>query len=314
MLRKLQKKDLKKLQNFLECIRNKTIESYPSHVFAEQYILKSIIKNIQAGQALGNFDKKTGLLKGFAAWDNLQWDSQMLGLKVAGISNLLIRNKSAGQLIVARILEENRKRKVEYLTAKIKASDLITLHILQNFGFQITGILVKMAISKNAMIQKEFIDGGNIRTFKSGDLPILKQIASKSFFYDRFHCDSAISKKKSDQLHAMWVENDCRDRADKIFVAEKNNKQIGFITLSISHLRSNNFCEAIGNIGLVAVSRNARGENIGKNLVKKSIKWFSNRVDAVTVGTQINNYPAMLLYQSLGFRISSAEISLRILL
>ena len=54
-----------------------------------------------------------------------------------------------------------------------------------------------------------------------------------------------------------------------------------------------------------------RGQGIGEALMRKALDWFSDKVDIIEVGTQVRNYPALHLYQKLGFEIVSANFSLR---
>ena len=60
--------------------------------------------------------------------------------------------------------------------------------------------------------------------------------------------------------------------------------------------------EAKGQIGLVGVSRIARGRGIGQALLLESLHWFSGQgMASAEVATQGRNIPAQRLYQKCGF-------------
>ena len=61
-------------------------------------------------------------------------------------------------------------------------------------------------------------------------------------------------------------------------------------------------------IGLFAVAEEARGRGYGRNLLS-AVEFFAHecRVDEISVSTQLENIPAMSLYQAMGYKIFETQ-------
>jgi ribosomal protein S18 acetylase RimI-like enzyme len=90
---------------------------------------------------------------------------------------------------------------------------------------------------------------------------------------------------------------EAQGRAQVVLVAASAiNRPLGYISCH------GNSASREGQIGLVGVSPEARGQGIGKNLVMGALDWFKTQgADKVTVITQGNNRAAQRLYQQCGF-------------
>lgn len=126
----------------------------------------------------------------------------------------------------------------------------------------------------------------------------LVELALQSGVYSRFKLDTNFKDQEYIKLYSEWI-NKCMDRKSEfdILVALKGNNITGFTTLS-------KVSEELADIGLVAVDQNLRGEGIGTELLSKTIlrasqKGFKN----IQVVTQMNNLPAVKLYEKLKFDI-----------
>lgn len=89
--------------------------------------------------------------------------------------------------------------------------------------------------------------------------------------------------------------------ADEVLVAKnKEDKQVGFVTLAVK--------EGIGDIGLLAVNENFRGQGIGSILLKYAENYFSKEhARGAKVVTQLDNVPACRLYEKMGYTIIKKE-------
>ena len=145
-----------------------------------------------------------------------------------------------------------------------------------------------------------------IRKFKKQDLPILVDIARKAFSKDRFHLDNNISKEKADSLFGEWVKNSCEKKyTDRIFVAERNNEAIGFLTFSLDKKLKEHTGYKICGYGLSAVSPKIKG--IYPALVKAAIQDIITHFDCLEFDTQLDNYKVIKIWQKFGFDFLKAK-------
>ena len=126
----------------------------------------------------------------------------------------------------------------------------------------------------------------------------LKQLALESGIYSRFYIDSNFRSNEYQKLYLHWIENCINGNlAFDILVASDKNKMLGFTTV-------NKKSPDIANIGLVAVDSFSRGNGIGFNLINKTIiKAEQAGFRFIQVVTQLNNVPAIKLYEKTNFKI-----------
>jgi len=104
-------------------------------------------------------------------------------------------------------------------------------------------------------------------------------------------------------LYETWIEKSTSDFGNVVLVAEKKDNIVGYITCE-----SDNISDT-GRIGLVAVKPDARGLNVGTELVNSALNWFCNKgFNKVFVTTQGGNITSQRLYQKCGFRTHSIMI------
>ena len=127
-------------------------------------------------------------------------------------------------------------------------------------------------------------------------------VASKNVFKEsRFYYDEHFPQDLAEKLFETWIERSCYGYADKVFVAIRNNKVVGYITCNLE-------TSGIGSIGLVGVAPRVQGRSIGTNLVYHALSWFTHKkAHAVEAPTQERNYPAKKMYKKCGFIISKRE-------
>lgn len=311
----LKSSDIKVLESILLKYKYKPYQQYfsKSNVKELNIYFFEKIKNILSNKRNENLfainnDKTTGIL----SWAEALWDSQQLGIKMARINRIICQNSSVTRKLLDSVVKKCRLKNIKYLFYRLNADDLSTLSILKEAGFQVQDVIVKLCFDVRSL---RGVSGKNnfilIRSAKSKDLPLLRKIARTSFIYDRFHSDSKLSKKRSDELHAAWISNSFRGLADIVLVAELNKKVVGFITCKVDKLSKRKLPLSFGVIDLVAVGKNVQGRGIGQVLVSGALDWFRDKVDIVEVGTQVTNYTALHLYQKVGFKIILASFSLR---
>jgi len=117
----------------------------------------------------------------------------------------------------------------------------------------------------------------------------------ESGVYSRFFVDENFVNGEYEKLYTRWIDNSITGLFPfTVYVAIANGKLVGFITLSNK--------EGLADIGLLAVSKEARGKGVATELITyvKNIA-YENGLNTMQVVTQLDNSPAIKLYESQGF-------------
>lgn len=118
----------------------------------------------------------------------------------------------------------------------------------------------------------------------------LESLAYESGIYSRFRRDSRLSNGEFRKLYQTWISEEIK------------NKQV-YITPDLEGMLTLSFENEVGNIGLLAVSKEHQGKGWGRKLLNAAI-FFTNEkgIKALKVATQELNRQALELYSSLGFQ------------
>lgn len=126
-------------------------------------------------------------------------------------------------------------------------------------------------------------------------------VASRNFVYSRFHLDPQIPRRIADRLKARWVENFFRgQRGSAMVVALLDGVVAGFNLLVFDGQRN-----AL-TIDLIATDATHRRKGLARKMIGFA-EAHCPGFERVRVGTQIANLPSIQLYESIGFRVASAE-------
>ena len=117
----------------------------------------------------------------------------------------------------------------------------------------------------------------------------------------RFGADPRITEDKLIDMYTRWIRNSVsRKIADAVFVAHQSAKVVGMVTVGRKNER--------GDIGLMAVDPDVRGENLGSALVSTAQDWARRKgFGFAQVVTQGDNVAACRLYEKCGYRIDRVE-------
>ncbi len=122
--------------------------------------------------------------------------------------------------------------------------------------------------------------------------------------YSRFGVDNRIPPDKFEELYRVWIERSVRrEIADDVLVVTNGagvESLAGMVTVKVT--------EGVGNIGLIAVSEEYRGQGIGSLLVQAAHHWMYRRhASEMNVITQRANAPACRLYERTGYSLASVQ-------
>lgn len=187
-----------------------------------------------------------------------------------------------------------------FIDAKVAADDTAALLRLQGHGFAVIDANVQLLRPTGAILG----DTARVRPALPGDEPAVRAVAAGAFLYDRFHRDPEIGHAAASRLKAEWAGNYFRGaRGDRMIVAEEEAGLCGFLLL----LRSPDGGSVID---LIAVAEHSRGRGAARAMIAMA----ANAADtgALRVGTQLANQPSLGLYETLGFRMTSATYVLHL--
>lgn len=249
---------------------------------------------------------------GAACIKKLFWDSEHFDINIGRIMVIAFKTlpydkaKTARMRLIDEVITYCKNCSIKCIICRIDADDIASAHALESRGFGLMDILVTFKIDLEDVaplkeVKKSMVI--SVRPFKQSDVPLLMEIARRSFSKDHFHSDYCLPKEKSDELYAKWIKNCCGGSVDSVLVAENKGEITGFITCKVKKTYNN------GVIDLVAVHPRFHGLGVGYELVLRALDWFKERVKVVYVGTQITNTAAMSMYQRAGFKYLRSEIT-----
>jgi dTDP-4-amino-4,6-dideoxy-D-galactose acyltransferase len=251
----------------------------------------------------------------------LPWDSDQLGMRAARVDYLIAEGTYDEQLqvkemLIEQVLLEAHDRGVWHLSARVDASDLSALHVLEEAGFiTVDGILtIALDLASHNCIERPH--DFQIRLATSDDADRVADLARTAFIYDRFHADPFISPNRAGELHATWLRNSCTGKAaDAVILAEDDTGLLGFMTCVLQHDTRKELGRMVGTVVMAASAEAARGRGVAYATLMAALDWFKEQgCEIVDSGTQVRNIPCLGLFQKCGFRIVGSSISLRRLL
>jgi ribosomal protein S18 acetylase RimI-like enzyme len=138
-----------------------------------------------------------------------------------------------------------------------------------------------------------------IRFAKPNDAAGTEQAARESFIYSRFHQDPLIPHSIANEIKAVWAGNFFRGtRGQAMIVAEVEGEIAGFLQLLY---KGDTLV-----IDLIAVRSAYQRRGIARDLIAYA-QTHCPPHQTIIVTTQLINIPSMRLYESLGFRMMSAQ-------
>jgi dTDP-4-amino-4,6-dideoxy-D-galactose acyltransferase len=258
-------------------------------------------------------------VRAFGCFRKLPWDSRQLRMSAARIDYLLAagsynEQRSAKAMLLEELLVEAQNLGIWHMSVRVDASDLSTLHVLEEAGFITVDGILTFGLDLKTHTAIEPANNFKIRLATASDAEATAELARIAYVYDRFHADPFVERELADNLHATWLRNSCEGKAaDAVLIAEDGSGLLGFVTCKFpgdSGRKLNN--SKTGTIVLVASAVRARGRRVGYSLTMAALEWFRlSGCETVEVGTQLSNIPASRLYQTCGFQLRNTSVSLR---
>ena len=220
----------------------------------------------------------------------LEWDSAFFGMTIARVNQNRLDAQTAAQ-----VMEWCREKQVRCLYFLADSNHVETLRQAEKNGFYLTDIRVTYERSTSGL-GDQYGTAPDIRMAVQDDIPVLRAMTDSAYRDSRFYYDGHFSEERCDRLYEIWIEKSLSGYAQAVLVMGAPGQPEGFVTCDTLSP------EAKGKIGLVGVSRSARGRGVGQALVQQSLHWFAAQgLKSTQVATQGRNIPAQRLYQKCGF-------------
>lgn len=228
----------------------------------------------------------------------LPWDTEFFGCRIGRV-----RGHTLSPEVAARIDDWSRSHRIRALYFLSRADDPATIQTAEQHGFGLVDIRVTLACGLMKSERSPFNLPADvcIRPFQSADLAALQTLARTVHQDTRFFSDGHFSRQRAEELYSTWITLESQRRAQMVFVAATNEHPVGYISCRLDSLK--------GQIGLVGVAAQVRGQGIGASLVLTAVGWFrSQGAREVIVVTQGKNLAAQRLYQKCGFFSHDLEL------
>jgi len=258
--------------------------------------------------------EEDGTLVGLIGFRTMAWDTAHFGFNVARIEYLISAKMGYEKEIHLKkaLLEKFdnwlQKQRIVFVSARIDASDISSLHSLENNGFRFIENLVTYSRDLRGVSQLE-TPKYSLRLFRDEDKEALTEIAQHTPEYSRFIVDTRFNRKKSVELYVSWALNSARSSADRLLILEIENKPLGFFTIRFEDL-SRYFGMRICTWGLAGLSPRLRGTGLGYQLFLSTLHETKKEADIVYSGFVLRHIRVTRIHEKLGFTYLSSYVTL----
>ena len=200
---------------------------------------------------------------------------------------------------------------VRLVISRIATEELSTIHALEEMGFRIMDVQTTWKISTQLPPDRgSFNNDVNIREAQLADAPVIQQIATGAFDnYGHYFADQRLNKARCREIYPDWAGRTLTVAgvADKVFVAEYNNRLAGYLAFKILEKDSVRYTASV----MGAVAEGSRGKNVYSSLVIESLVWGnSNGLAWQEQNVLAVNYPVNRVFSKLGFHQAGSFITL----
>lgn len=238
----------------------------------------------------------------------LDWDTEFFGSRMG----VLALNSSMDGAAFVRAdeierdlrsaLAEAESQRYAHLIFRTPGEDLSAAWAAERAGMSLVDVGIDSTFRFGSSAVPEPRSAALIRSARSEDLPVLRDLAGEAFVLSRFAADPFFSPEQVVAFHRQWITNLCAGLAQAVLVHESDGGVAGFVSCAISGDE--------GRIPLIATQAAVRGHGVGRELVAAALQWFAAAGARVAhVKTQATNYPALALYHRSGFSVSHAELT-----
>jgi len=286
-----------------------------------KYWQEKIIKNLANTPAYLITETSAEKMDGFILINELAWDSNIFGKRMAALTEFLVRPESEekaqiADMLVQQAITKARSEKYEFLMGKVYTDDVISIHALEKAGFALVDTLLDYSVDfrKVEFIKipvPEVAQGVKIRFAEKRDVDELADLARSSFanHFGRYHSDPRISRKDATQTYVEWMNSSLNGYADYFVLAEIDNRIAGLSIWKKTSALEKKLPIRLGHYSIGAIHPDFFGRKLFSILTYEGMKLLQPEVDMIEGPTHINNYAVQRGYARLGWQISDARHS-----
>jgi dTDP-4-amino-4,6-dideoxy-D-galactose acyltransferase len=236
-------------------------------------------------------------------WETDFFGAPMAALAVMGQRALDMRAESddlANELRSA--LREAELDGFQHVALRVLADDPAAIWAAERVGLRLMDLAVDL---KHSLGTLPTVDDARVRLATPDDIPAMRAMTAGAFGLTRFALDPFFTSRQVDDFYATWATNLFAGLADVVFLSEIDGAPAGFVSARVIPNE-----HGFGRIPLVATARQFQRRGIARGLMAATLKWFADAgCDVAYVKTQTANYPAVALYERVGFQTSQSEIT-----
>lgn len=278
------------------------------------YLYKQISETLTSKLSTPYVAFRKDKVVGLGTLEKLEWDSDVFGIRMAKIGNLIADDSPFKAEIVKKSLvtflcEQCANKGIEHVSCKVNTDDLASIHALERNGFKLMDTVLDYAFDFRKHPIIDFEPQCIIRPFRREEDKNITEVAREAFrnHFGRFHTDTSLPQGKAIELYVKWAENSCQGYADIVFIAELDKRIVGYSVWKTQDLPREILGIAIGSYSICGIHPDAHGMGIFKALTLAGMKWFKGKADIIEGPTHINNYPVQRGYTKLMWEILDAK-------
>lgn len=237
-----------------------------------------------------------------------RFNTEIFIMKMGNINFCQNEEKQVREEDIGELEKIGREKEYKHLTVKIKSPHKKTINEFLKRGYMLADVLVEYCFDFSRSKLPKIEHKCKLEDCKEDYIKNLKEIAGKSFIYDRFHTDPYLNNENCDKYYERWIENSYHGFADRVITAIYNNEPIGFTTGKVYP------GDEYGHLVLSAVSNKYRGLGVYTSMIHEGVSWLLKEHGdrkGVIVGTQVNNLAVQKAWIKLGFSVYDSSFVLQ---
>lgn len=218
--------------------------------------------------------------------ERLQWDSDFFGLRIGRAE---ISSEEDEKILASQAADT----KGDYDLVYVFASHGCEFHA-DNARLVDRKVVYSLADATQSKLCQNVVLWDSSR----GVTDEVLHLALVSGKYSRFKLDDGFQQGSYERLYSRWIEQSVNHKiASEVFCYMIEDAPRGLVTLNNKN--------GIGTIGLVAIHEDFQHRGIGSSIMSHVIRYSREKIEKLTVATQLDNVPACRLYEKSGFAMES---------
>jgi GNAT superfamily N-acetyltransferase len=226
-------------------------------------------------------------LTGVALVTELEWDTELLGLRCARVLHTVVdpsltaqERLTASDTLARAIGAFARDKQIALMDARVSNHDLLVMRSFEQHGFHTVDMLVTLGVPARAYdrVLQDVAQpvGFTIREMREADIKPLADLSFEAYgetdaIQDRFFLEPSIEHTRAQRVFREWFVNLAAKHTSgegKVFVADIDGRAVGYLAMEKMTTPDGRF---MWKDSLNAIDRSARGKGAYKALVLHAV-------------------------------------------